>query len=168
MLAEHLEKCLAYSKFLSSISCSVVSDSLRPHGLEPTRFLCPWNSPGKNTEVGSHSLLQGIFLTQGLNLGLLLCRWILYWLSHRHMLTKYKPVNDEESMGRYVVRLLWKRRTAQSLETVKLNFDSTTFSLWRLGPVSFFHLKNKLSMLLGSPLKRKPNSMMIRHLDPLI
>ena len=33
------------------------------------QFLCPWNSPGKNTEVGSHSLLQGIFPTQGLNLG---------------------------------------------------------------------------------------------------
>ena len=33
------------------------------------QFVCPWNSPGKNTEVGSHSLLQGIFPTQGLNLG---------------------------------------------------------------------------------------------------
>ena len=35
------------------------------------RLLCPWNSPGKNTGVGSHSLLQGIFPTQGLNLGFL-------------------------------------------------------------------------------------------------
>ena len=41
---------------------------------------CPWNSPGKNTGVSSHSLLQGIFLTQGLNLGLLDCRQILYHL----------------------------------------------------------------------------------------
>ena len=38
------------------------------------RLLCPWNSPGKNTGVGSHSLLQGIFPTQGWNLGLLHCR----------------------------------------------------------------------------------------------
>ena len=37
------------------------------------RFLCPWNSPGKNTGVGCHSLLQGIFLTQGLNPGFLHC-----------------------------------------------------------------------------------------------
>ena len=51
-----------------SVSRSVVSNSLQPHGLEPTRFLCPWDSPGKNTGVGCHSLLQGISLTQGLNL----------------------------------------------------------------------------------------------------
>ena len=44
----------------------------------PTRLLCPWNFPGKNTKVGSHSLLQGIFLTQELNPGLLHCRQILY------------------------------------------------------------------------------------------
>ena len=35
-----------------------------------TRFLCPWDSPGKNTGVGCHALLQGIFLTQWLNLQL--------------------------------------------------------------------------------------------------
>ena len=54
-----------------SVSHSVVSDSLWPHGLEPAKLLCPWNSPSKNTGVGCHSLLQEIFLTQGLNLGLL-------------------------------------------------------------------------------------------------
>ena len=43
---------------------SVVSNSLRPHGLQPTRLLCPRNSPGKNTGVDSHSLLQRILLTQ--------------------------------------------------------------------------------------------------------
>ena len=39
----------------------VVSDSLRPHGLSAARLICPWSSPGQNTGVGSHSLLQGIF-----------------------------------------------------------------------------------------------------------
>ena len=48
-----------------SESHSVVSDSLRSHGL-----YSPWNSPGQNTEVGSLSLLQGIFPTQGWNPGL--------------------------------------------------------------------------------------------------
>ena len=43
---------------------------------------CTWDSPGKNTGVGSHSLLQGIFLTQGSDPGLLHCRQILYCLSH--------------------------------------------------------------------------------------
>ena len=47
------------------------------------RLLCPWNSPGKNTGVGSHSLLQRIFPTQELNPGLLHWRHILYHLSHQ-------------------------------------------------------------------------------------
>ena len=59
------------------LSRSVMIDSLRPHGLWPTRILCPWDSPGKNTGVGCHALLQRIFLTPGSNLGLLHCRLIL-------------------------------------------------------------------------------------------
>ena len=55
-----------------------MSDSLWPHGL-----YSPWKSPGQNTGIGILSLLQGIFPTQGLNLGLLHCRWILYQLSHK-------------------------------------------------------------------------------------
>ena len=43
----------------------------------------PWNSPGQNTGVGSLSLLQGIFPTQGLNSSLPHCRRILYQLSHK-------------------------------------------------------------------------------------
>ena len=59
-------------------SHSVMSNSLWPHGL-----YSPWNSPGQNTGVGSRSLLQGIFPTQGLNPGLPHCRGILYQLSHQ-------------------------------------------------------------------------------------
>ena len=51
----------------------------------------PWNSPGKNIGVGCHFLLQGIFLTQELNLGLLHCRQTLYRLSHREY--AFKDVN---------------------------------------------------------------------------
>ena len=60
-----------------------MSDSLQPHGLKPARLLCPWDSPGKNSGVGCHFLLQGIFPTQGSNLGLLNCKQILYHLSHQ-------------------------------------------------------------------------------------
>ena len=56
----------------------VLSDSLQPHGL-----YSPWNSPGLNTGVDSLSLLQGIFLTQGLNLGFPHCRQMLYHLSYQ-------------------------------------------------------------------------------------
>ena len=44
--------------------CSVMSNSLWSHELQPARLLCPWDFPGKNTGVGCHFLLQGIFLTQ--------------------------------------------------------------------------------------------------------
>ena len=64
--------------YTESESCSVVSHSLGPHGL-----YSPWNSPGQNTGVGSLSLPQGIFPTQGVNPGLPHCRRILYPLSHR-------------------------------------------------------------------------------------
>ena len=68
-------------------SPSAVSNSLWPHGLQPARLLCPWDSPGKNnTGVGWHTLLQGIFLTQGLNLGLLcLQHWQVGPLSLCHL-----------------------------------------------------------------------------------
>ena len=61
-----------------SESRSAVSDSLQPHGL-----YSPWNSPGQNTGVGCHSLLQGIFPTQESNPGLPHCGQILYQLSHQ-------------------------------------------------------------------------------------
>ena len=60
--------CTAETNIMRVCSvASVVSDSLRPYGLQATRLLCPWNSPGKNTGIGGHALLQKIFLTQGSN-----------------------------------------------------------------------------------------------------
>ena len=72
--------CISYES--ESVIHSVVSNSLLPHGLEPIRLLFPWNSPGENTRVGSLSLLQRIFPTQGLIPGLLHFMQILYCLSH--------------------------------------------------------------------------------------
>ena len=81
----NMYKCnnLTYFTFrlAESESCSVVSNSLRPHTLSSL-----WNSPGHSTGVGSLSLLQEIFPIQGLNPGLPHCRWILYQLSY------YKPM----------------------------------------------------------------------------
>ena len=59
-----------------------MSNSLRPHGLQPTRLPCPWDFPGNSPGVDCHLLLQGIFPTQGLNPGLPHCRQMLYRLSH--------------------------------------------------------------------------------------
>ena len=49
------------------LSDEAVSSSLLSHALKAARLLCPWDFPGKNTRMGCHFLLQGIFLTQGLN-----------------------------------------------------------------------------------------------------
>ena len=65
------------------VSYSAVSDSLRHHGLQPSRLLCPWESPGQDTGVGCHSLPRRSARTQDSNLGLLHCRQILYLLSHQ-------------------------------------------------------------------------------------
>ena len=66
---------LYYSESIES-SDSVISDSFWPHGLCPTRCLCLWDFPGKNTGMDWHLLLQGIFLTHGSNPCLPHCRRI--------------------------------------------------------------------------------------------
>ena len=78
-----LDPCAATTEACCPRGCgseshSVLSDSLQPHGL-----YSPWNSPGQNTGVDRHSLLQEIFPTQGLNPGLQQSRRILYQLSQQ-------------------------------------------------------------------------------------
>ena len=83
-----------------------MSDSLRPHG--PARLLCPWDSPGKNTGVGCHSLLQGIFAAQGWNSGLLNCRQVLYHL-HYHRSPKLFQV-----ILKYILTVLCTLKTKRT------------------------------------------------------
>ena len=81
---EYNELCMkACSNAKWKWSCSVVSDSMRPYGLQPTRLLHPWGFPGKGAGVDCHFLLQGIFPTQESNPGLPHCRQMLYRLSHQ-------------------------------------------------------------------------------------
>ena len=68
--------CMCVCACVCMLNCSVMSDSLRPHGLLPARLLCSWNFPGKNTGVGCHFPLWGIFPTQGLSPNLL---QLLHW-----------------------------------------------------------------------------------------
>ena len=79
-------------------SRSFVSNSWQPHGL-----YSPWNSPGQNTGVGSLSLLQGIFPTQGLNPGLPHCRWILYHLSYQGALVLFGGCFSWGNLGKCCV-----------------------------------------------------------------
>ena len=85
---------------------------------KPARILCPWSSPGKNTGVGCHSLLQEIFLTQGSNLCLLLCRQILYFLSYQgspkkgHVLMGQRLLRDQVQRGPEVSPCIWNMEVA--------------------------------------------------------
>ena len=93
--------------FIRPFCCSFIAKMcltlVWPRGLLPSRLLCPWDFPGRNTGVGCCFLLQGIFSTQGSNLCLLYCRRILYQLSRlgslykafQHMNYKRIPLNYE-------------------------------------------------------------------------
>ena len=93
--------CMSLKNFpplLYSSRSICISNSLRPHGpCSLPGSLVHRDSPGKNTGVGCHALLQGIFPTQGLNPGLPHCRRILYHLSHQgsHMLIKLCNLNSK-------------------------------------------------------------------------
>ena len=80
-------KCKSYCE---NESCSVASDSLQPHGL-----YSPWNSPRRNTEVDSLSLLQGIFPTQGSYSSFPHCRQILYCLSQSSYVMQQYKINTK-------------------------------------------------------------------------
>ena len=77
----HIHVCL--------LSHSLVSNSLQPSELWPTRLLCPFDFPCKNTGVGYHSLLQGIFPAQGWNLHLLFLNWQVDSLPLSHLGSLY-------------------------------------------------------------------------------
>ena len=97
-------------------SCSTF---LRP------RLLGPWNSPGKSTGAGSHSLLQGTFLTQGLNPGVLRCRQILYHLSHQASPRAWKSLGTRTT------------RHCRCSQTTELSafLAKHTLSLQDMGPI---------------------------------
>ena len=109
-----------------------MSDSLQLHGLlYPTRLLHPWTFPSKNTGVGCHFLLQGIFLTQQLNLGLLHYRQMPYCLSHKGSMTYLDSVLKAETS------LCWQRSVSS-----KLAFVSSHVWMWELDHKEDWTLKN--------------------------
>ena len=75
-----LTNCFKSVLCLVAQSCPTLCD---PMDCSPPGFSVHENSPGKNSEVGCHALLQGVFPTQGSNPGLLHFRQILYHLSHQ-------------------------------------------------------------------------------------
>ena len=111
---------------------------LQPQRLQPARLLCPWDFPGKNTQVSCHFLLQGIFPTQGSNPHLL------------HWQVDSLPLRHPGSCKKYIVKRYFEILTDQMMESVLGNlwnlktFQSTKvhYMLFRFDYQCFF--KNKI------------------------
>ena len=128
-----------------------MSDSLWSHGLQTTKLLCPWNPLGKNTGVGCHSLLRGIFLTQGSNPGFLhwrqiICHWAsrealspAFWKSDELPLIKMK--NKKDSYLKKIKKIGYHSGAIQSA------FQSRNHLL--LSEVLMFQEKVDIWILLG-------------------
>ena len=109
-----------YVLCLVAHSCPTLCD---PVDCSPLGSSVPGDSPSKNTEVGCHSLPQGIFPTQGLSQGLLQCRWILYQLTYQGTHVYYKVLHFIIKNCRVFTRLL------KMLDTD----NNTLMRLWGLG-----------------------------------
>ena len=100
-----------------SESCSVVSNSLWPLGL-----YSPWNSPGQNTGVGSLSLLQGLFPTQGSNPGLPHCRRIFTSWATREALVKHLWMRNTHLLNQSKWASRWTVRSFHASHLPKMCF----------------------------------------------
>ena len=118
------------AKWKWSESRSVVSDSLQPHGL-----YISWNSPDEDTGVGSLSLLQGIFPTQGSNPGLPHCKKILYKLSH-----KGSPMQCNGRQRTLKNQVYLKNEQSQKTQTSSIQFQN--LAPLASPPTQYFFLKH--------------------------
>ena len=112
------------------LSHSAESDSVQPYGLKPTRFLCPWDAPGRNTGVDCHGLLQGIFPTQGSNPRLL---GLLHWQAGSlPWVPPGKPDRDKvtSSCPPWLFYPSLGMRTASTSETLRTRYSK--FSCFRM------------------------------------
>ena len=87
---------------------SVMSDSLQPRGLQPTRLLWPWDSLGKNTGLGYHALLQEVCMTQGSNQSLM---HLLHWQTGSLPLAP----PGKQAGAEYIENSKWKRKQNRGL-----------------------------------------------------
>ena len=113
----------------------------------PHRLHSPWDSPDQNPGVGTHSLPQGIFPTQGSNPDLEHCRWILYQLSHKGSPNVYKSV----SQILHGICLYVKKKTHNILSWTSDLTSMLGFNVGSLNTMYFFNLKR--SMLIKKLIK---------------
>ena len=138
-------------------------------------LLCPWNSPGKNTGLGSHSLLQVIFLTQGSNTSILHCKHILYHLSReRSQRVEHQRMYAFELWcWRRLLRIPWTaRRSNQSILkeiNPKYSLEELMLKLQSLSHLMQTADSLEKTLMLGKVRgKRSKGQQRMRWLDSLI
>ena len=121
-------------------SHSVMSDSVRPHWRQPTKLPRPWDSPGKNTGVGSHAFLQRIFLIQESNL-CLLC--LLRWQEGFFLFFFFIPLVPPGKQELFLF-LVWQIKASKGLWHQQwpgtfFKLDMFSYSLTPFIPCTFFY-----------------------------
>ena len=128
-----------------SVSHSVMSNFLWPYGLQPTRFLCPWDSPGKNIVVGCHSLLQGIFSSgDQTKVSCTIGRFFTIWAIECMRLPKFKTL---ENLGIEKLKFTLSRTERKDCRR-SANTTHLSESTWS-------HLPSLGALPLPSPVKQE-------------
>ena len=132
--------------------------TLRPLGLRPAKFLCPWVSPGKNTAVGGRSLLQGIFPTHRLNPGLPHCRRNPYPLSYQGgPLTTRRPNNFRANRLHLNSSILWVEAKADRKDRATTQIQVSRFLIHQ-------HITFSGKSTLGKGVRNKEGKLFKSHL----
>ena len=108
-------------------SRSVMSNSLWPHALKPTRLLCPWDSPGKNTDMGWHSLLQN---RSGLEIFLI--TFLKYSLCYLYSKTEIILGEDLETQHFIIANLFWNWYKINNIRPVSKSLIDLTNTYWMI------------------------------------
>ena len=148
-----------------------MSNSLQHNGPQPTgahRLLCPWDFLGKDTRIGCHALLQGLFQTQGSIPGLPHCREILYCLSHqgspfedRVLFNSCFP-GSERSAGKgigYLLQYSWDSLVAQLVKKPPAMQDFCISLIFFTSTIFFLCLQN----ISSTNKKTLPNLDVVKH-----
>ena len=133
---------------LSHFSCV----SLPFHGLKPTRLLCPWDSLGKNTGVSCCALLQGIFLVQGSNPGL------LYLLHRQPDSLPLVPPRKPLILPRMVIIIIIKKKQTKRQTITRVRKDIEKLELRLIGGNVYFEKQSASSSKLRYHMRQQYQS----------
>ena len=117
---------ITFYNALCVLSCSVVSNSLRPHGLQPTRLLGLWNFPGKNTRADCHFLLRGSSWPRDqtcISCVSSIGRWILHYCALYHRGSSSIMLRHFKKVILFYIYVMWKANWERTWPTDSVRLD---------------------------------------------